>query len=133
MGDLRGKILIEAVNPIGDDGDLEIGHTTSAGEVISRLASGARTVAAFNALPSTVIAACDDLYGGAKPIVFHCGGDGEAKRVVESLIDDAGFEALDIGPITSCRYLEPLAVLMIRAASRAKIRDISLRLLKPGR
>lgn len=133
MGDLDGKILLETVNPIGDDGELQIGHTTSAGEEIARLAAGARTVAAFHALPATVIAAGGDLYGGARPVVFYCGGDAEAKSSVEGLIADAGFEPCDTGPIASCRYLEPLALLMIEAASRIKIRDISLGLLKPAR
>ncbi len=131
MGDLEGKLLLETVNPIGENGELEIGLTTSAGEEIAARARGARTVAAFNALPATVIASTQDFSGGIRPVVFYCGGDPDAKQTVEQLIEEAGFEPCDLGPISSCRYLEPLSVLMIRAASRLKIRDISLGLLKP--
>ncbi len=133
MGEVEGKLLIETVNPIGEDGELEIGHTTSAGEEIAKLAPGATVVAAFNSLPATVIAGGPELYGGKRPVVFYCGGDNQTKPIVKGLIEDAGFEAADAGPIQSCRYIEPLSLLMIRAASRLKIRDISLGLLKPER
>lgn len=136
MGDLEGKILLETVNPIAEDGTLEIGHTTSAGEEIAKLAPGAVTVAAFHAVPATVIGSVEDLadlYGGHRPVVFYCGGDDRAKKAAAGLIQQAGFEPCDTGAITSCRYLEPLAVLMIRAASALRVRDISLGLLRPKR
>ena len=136
MGNLGGKILLETVNPISEDGNLEIGHVTSAGEQIAQMALGAVTVGAFHSVPATVIGASRDpadLYQGQKPVVFYCGGDERAKRVVAELISAAGFDPCDTGPIDSCRYLEPLALLMIRAASVIQIRDISLGLLRPRR
>jgi 8-hydroxy-5-deazaflavin:NADPH oxidoreductase len=44
MGDLKGKILLDATNPvaIGPDGlSLEIGHNISAGEKVQAWATGA--------------------------------------------------------------------------------------------
>jgi len=133
LGDLAGKILLETVNPIGEDGELEIGLRTSAGERIAEMAPEASVVAAFNTLPASVIAAGSSLYGGRAPVVFYCGTDEEAKSTAAALIKEAGFEPCDVGPISSCRYLEPLSVLMIRAASRLKVRDISLELLRPNK
>src|SRR6516225_784592 len=52
-GDLRGRILIDATNPVpltpeGLRQGLVIGHTTSGGEQVARWAEGARVVKAFN-------------------------------------------------------------------------------------
>lgn len=132
LGNLDQKIILETVNPIGDDGELAIGHSTSAGEQIAQMAPDARVVAAFNTLPATVIAEAESLYGGTKPVVFYCGED-SAKPTVAQLIEEAGFEPCDVGPIRSCRYLEPMSLLMIKAAARLRIRDISLQLLYPKR
>src|SRR5262245_53929986 len=50
-GDLRGKIIIDATNPLkGDLSGLALGHTTSAGEEVARWATGAKVVKAFNTI-----------------------------------------------------------------------------------
>src|SRR5262249_8945887 len=48
-GDLAGKILLDCTNPLNADFTaLEIGHHTSGGEEVARLALGARVVKIFN-------------------------------------------------------------------------------------
>ncbi len=50
-GDLTGKILVDATNPLQPDlSGLALGHTTSAGEEVARWAPGAKVVKAFNTL-----------------------------------------------------------------------------------
>jgi len=49
-GDLTGKILVDATNPLEPESGLALGHTTSAGEEVARWAPGAKVVKAFNTL-----------------------------------------------------------------------------------
>jgi len=112
-GDLTGKILIDITNPITPDYmELTIGHTTSAAEEIARLAPGAHVVKAFNtvfwqALPFDV------RRGNPAVQVLLAGDDADAKKAVASMIVDLEFEAIDAGPLTNARYIEPVGELNI--------------------
>ena len=48
--------------------------------------------------------------------MFYCGDDSAAKGLVRQLIADLAFDPVDAGPLTSARYLEPLAMLYIHLA-----------------
>lgn len=48
-------------------------------------------------------------FGGEKATLPFCGNDAVAKAKVGSLINDAGFEPQDVGPLIKARTLEPLA------------------------
>jgi len=118
-GDLTGKVLVDATNPVamGPEGlqrGLLVGHTTSAAEQIAAWARGARVVKAFN---TTGFGNMDDpRYGSQAATMFLCGDDMEAKAIVTRLGEDLGFEMLDAGPLTIARLLEPLAMLWIHLA-----------------
>ena len=43
---------------------------------------------------------------------MYCGDDQSAKDVAAKLIDDAGFDAVDVGPLRIARYTEPFALLV---------------------
>lgn len=45
--------------------------------------------------------------------VFYVGDDGEAKAKIKSLIESTGFKAVDAGPLSNARYLEPIGMLNI--------------------
>jgi predicted dinucleotide-binding enzyme len=118
-GNLEGKILIDATNPIemspeGLSKGLVLGHTTSAAELVATWAKGARVVKAFNTTGWQNMA--NPNYGLDKVTMFLCGGDAEAKSVVAKLGEDLGFEMIDAGPITTARLLEPYAMLWIHLA-----------------
>jgi 8-hydroxy-5-deazaflavin:NADPH oxidoreductase len=50
-GSLRGKVLVDATNPLQPDlSGLVIGHTTSAGEQVAAWVPGAKVVKAFNTI-----------------------------------------------------------------------------------
>jgi 8-hydroxy-5-deazaflavin:NADPH oxidoreductase len=114
-GDLTGKILIDATNPLlpGLTG-LLVGTHTSAGEMVAQWAAGARVVKAFNTVGFNIMA--DPGFAGARAAMFYCGDDAKAKAAVASLIGELGFEALDAGPLTQSRLLEPFALLWISLA-----------------
>ncbi len=114
-GDLRGKILIDAVNPVASDlSGLEIGTTTSAAEQIANWAPGAKVVKAFNTVGSNIMENPD--FPGGKPVLFYCGDDAEAKKTVHALVQELGFDARDAGPLKQARHLEAFAMLWITMA-----------------
>src|SRR5438874_7668110 len=47
-GDLTGKVLLDCTNPLTADLNLDVGQTTSGGEMVATWASGARVVKVFN-------------------------------------------------------------------------------------
>jgi NADPH-dependent F420 reductase len=118
-GELRGRILIDATNPVALTAEglrqgLMIGHTTSAAEEIARWAEGAHVVKAFNTTGWPNMA--DPVYGSQGLSMLLCGDDAEAKRVVVDLARQLGFEPVDVGPLRSARYLEAVAMLWIDMA-----------------
>ena len=117
LGDLRGRPLIDCTNPLLPDlSGIELGHSTSAAEQIAAWSPSARVVKAFNT--ASVKAMLDPRFGEQRATMFYCGDDAAAKTVVHQLIADIGFEPVDAGPLTSARYLEPLAMLYIHLAFR---------------
>jgi NADPH-dependent F420 reductase len=115
-GNLSDKIVVDATNPMAPNMGLALGFTTSGGETVAGWAKGARVVKAFNSTGSGNMA--DTNYGDQRPSMFICGDDAAAKKIVGELTEELGFEAIDAGPLTLARALEPLTVLWIQLAYR---------------
>jgi predicted dinucleotide-binding enzyme len=114
-GTLEGKIIIDCTNPLEPDlSGLTLGFSTSAAEEIAKLAPGSRIVKAFNTVFAEIYHSRSRLFGSRTPTMFYCGDDTDAKTIVKKLIFEVGFEPIDAGPLTSARYLEPLAMLVIQ-------------------
>ena len=114
-GNLAGKIVVDCTNPLKPDlSDLEIGHTTSAGEQVAGWAKGARVVKAFNTTGAGNMA--NPRYGADRSAMFVCGDDAPSKAVVSKLAEELGFEVVDSGPLTMARHLEPLAMVWLHMA-----------------
>lgn len=114
-GSLEGKIIIDCTNPLKADlSGLEVGFNTSAAEEIAQWVDGAKVVKAFNTAGSTTMA--NPVFGTDKSVMFICGDDAEAKKVVFDLADQLGFDVVDSGDLKCARYLEPLAMLWIHLA-----------------
>jgi NADPH-dependent F420 reductase len=129
-GDLRGKIVIDATNPLSPGlAGLSVGTTTSAAEMVAQWTPGAKVVKAFNTVGYNIM---DNPNFESGPVsMFYCGDDTDAKRTVSSLIAELGFEPLDAGPLTQARVLEPFAMLWISMAIQYGYgRDIGFRLLR---
>lgn len=98
---LRGKIVIDAMNPYDDAGKvMDLGATTSSGETRKRL-PGARLVKAFNTIWYKHLAerSRPDLPVEERHAIFVAGDDADAKAVVVRLIEEIGFGAVDTGPL----------------------------------
>jgi predicted dinucleotide-binding enzyme len=99
---VRGKIVIDAMNPYTDDGGIvNLGASTSSDETRRRL-PGARIVKAFNTIWYRHLAerGRPDLPVDERHAIFVAGDDEPAKQTVVSLIESIGFGAVDTGSLT---------------------------------
>jgi NADPH-dependent F420 reductase len=111
-GDLAGKILIDITNPItADYKELLLGHTTSAAEEIQKAAPGANVVKAFNTIFAGLIA--PPARAGKTLQVFVAGDDADATAKVRELAQKLSFEAVNAGPLSNSRFLEPIGEMNI--------------------
>lgn len=110
--DLRGKILLDATNPLVPSlAGLEVGTTTSGAELVSQWAAGAHVVKIFNTTGANNMT--DPIYQGQPIPMLYCGDDPGAKSTAAALAADVGFVPVDAGPLTNARALEPLAMLWV--------------------
>ena len=117
MGNLSGKIILDATNPLGRGPDgiaLSIGHSTSAGEKVQEWAKGASVFKTLNTTGSGNMA--NPAYGGVKSVMFVAGDDAANKPKVIDLVAALGFDVIDAGPLRNARLLEAHAMLWIDLA-----------------
>ena len=104
-GSLAGKIVIDTTNQYGRAGWEDLGGRTAAQVNAGRM-PGARYTKAFNTLTSGFQAEAAGRTGPDRVVMFLCGDDEEAKRVVAGLIDDAGFTPVDMGGTADAAPME---------------------------
>jgi predicted dinucleotide-binding enzyme len=129
---VRGKIVIDAMNPYGPSGSIiDLGGFTSSEEVAKRL-PGARLVKAFNTIYYEHLArqGRPDAPLEQRRAIFIAGDDVAAKKVVSGLIQEIGFAPVDTGtlreggrsqepggPLSNRNLTYPEAVTILAAAS----------------
>jgi 8-hydroxy-5-deazaflavin:NADPH oxidoreductase len=113
-GDLAGKPLLDATNPIGPGFALTHGLTDSGAEQVARWATTARVVKVFNSTGFENLAS--PVYPGARAVMFVCGDDAPACAIACELATDLGFEAVRVGALSKARLIEPVAMLWIQLA-----------------
>ena len=128
VGDARGKIVVDATNPIRwEDGPVHA-VATSAAETIAERLPGARVVKAFNTLGAEHL--LQPVVGGLPADVFLCTDDASARETVARLASEIGFRPLDLGPLRNARVGEHLAVAWIHLAMKAGLgRNIALKVV----
>ncbi len=110
MGDLTGKIVIDATNALNFTKDgMEMAVSSSAGELIQGWLPGAHVVKAFNTVGFFVIA--DPNVTDGPVAVFLAGNHDDAKRRVSELATAMGFQPVDVGGIRNARALESMSIL----------------------
>jgi predicted dinucleotide-binding enzyme len=114
-GDLSGKILIDATNPLLPYlSGLSTGDRNSGGEQVASWASGARVVKAFNTIGFNIMA--DPKLHGENTTLLYCGDDSASKAAVHALAAQIGFDPFDLGPLQKAQLLENFALLWISIA-----------------
>jgi hypothetical protein len=112
---LAGKPVIDTTNPIDDappaHGVLKYFTTLddSLMERLQREFPDLRFVKAFNSVGNARMV--NPQFGGGKPTMFICGNDEGAKKVVTGILDQFGWETVDMGAVESARAIEPLCIL----------------------
>jgi predicted dinucleotide-binding enzyme len=104
-GSLEGRIVIDTTNQFGTGGWEDLGGRTAAQVNAARM-PGARYTKAFNTLTSGFQAQSAGRTGADRVVMFLCGDDEDAKRVVAGLIDDAGFTPIDLGGTADAAPME---------------------------
>lgn len=130
LGSLKGKVVVDATNPLlAGLAGLEYANTTSGAEQVAQWAAGATVVKAFNTIGNNVMENTD--FPGGKPVLFYCGDEQEAKEKVKQLAAELGFDPQDAGGLKQARLLEPFALLWISLAMlQGYGRNIAFELLK---
>ena len=115
-----GKVVFDATNPLdfseGMPPYLLFGGTDSLGEWIQAQLSEASIVKCFNPVSNAQMV--DPEFEEGTPPMLICGNDVEAKEWAEDVLIELGWPGtLDVGDITSARYLEALVPLWVRAGA----------------
>lgn len=113
---LADKLLWDTTNPLKPDmSGLEVGTSTSAGELIARAAPRARVVKAIVPFAELLLSGSPSITGRA-PSVFVCSDDGSARANLLGLVEEIGADGVDAGPLSVARYTEPLGMLLVQLA-----------------
>ena len=116
-GNLAGRIVVDCTNPLKADlSGLSVGLETSGAELVAQWARGARVVKCFNTTGAENMA--DSAYAQGQPMMPVAGDDAAARQQVLALATLIGFDAVDMGPLSAARYLEPLAMVWLHLAFR---------------
>jgi hypothetical protein len=112
---LAGKVVIDTTNPIAAappvNGVLRF-FTSLEESLLERLQTahpGVRFVKAFNSVGNARMV--NPRYAEGRPTMFICGNDAAGKQTVAGLLDQFGWEALDMGSVEAARAIEPLCIL----------------------
>jgi predicted dinucleotide-binding enzyme len=114
-GNLSGKVVIDATNPIADappaNGVLKFftNLDESLMEQLQREFPSARFVKAFSSVGNGQFV--NPQFPGTRPTMFICGNDDAAKETVTQILDQFGWETADMGNVESARAIEPLCML----------------------
>jgi predicted dinucleotide-binding enzyme len=112
---LQGKTVIDACNPIGGgppvNGVLSFftPQNQSLMEQLQKAYPSAHFVKAFNSVGSGQMV--NPVFASGRPTMFICGNDKDAKKTVERILEQFGWDIEDMGAIEAARPIEALCML----------------------
>lgn len=104
IGSLADKIVIDTTNQFGS-GPMPAAGQTAAAFNAARMV-GARYTKSFNTLTAAFQVDVAGRTGSERVVQWLCGDDEDAKRTVSRLIDEAGYQPVDLGGVDSCAAME---------------------------
>ncbi len=117
---LAGKVLVDCTNPVGPGLTHGLRSERSGSAVIQELVPGARVVKAFTIYGAENLADPSYPAYSVRPAMLFCGDDAAAKQQVAQLIEDVGFEPLDVGGLVQALHLEHMTLLWVRHVRAGK-------------
>ncbi len=103
-GSLEGKVVIDTTNQFGDGPKPAAGQTAAFFNA-ARM-PGARYTKSFNTLTAAFQAEAAERTGEQRVVQWLCGDDAEAKEIVAGLIEQAGYQPVDLGGTAGCAVME---------------------------
>lgn len=103
-GSLGGKIVIDTTNQFGPGPKPAEGQTAAAFNA-ARM-PGAKYTKSFNTLTAAFQAQAATRPKEQRVVQWLCGDDAQAKQVVAGLIEDAGYQPVDLGGVDDCTVME---------------------------
>ncbi len=121
-GDLSGKTILTCSLPMDESNSgLVLGRTTSGAEELAKKLPQSKIVGVFNTVPSEVLFGVFEARKKvSKPSLVYCGDDAGAKKIAAGIIQDVGFEPVDLGALKNARYTEPFGLLVAEIAYGGK-------------
>ena len=133
-GRLAGKIVLDAMNAYGRYPRVVDLEGASSNEVVASEPPWARVVKGLNTLQARDILARGQPGGSLHRIAVPICGNDAAKRLVAGLVDEIGFDGIDIGALPNGRWSEPERPLFARNCTAAELTNSPpLRILPIGR
>lgn len=111
---LKGKIVVDCTNPVGIGLTHGLNSTQSGSEYLQTL------------IPETALVKAFTIYGfenfqdnhfpnsSLKPVMLYCGDDKVAKATIGQLIEQLGWQALDVGGLNQALHLEHMTLMWIK-------------------
>lgn len=111
---LRGKILVDCTNPVGPGLTHGLSSALSGSEFVQKLVPDTHVVKAFSIYGFENFE--DNRYPayGVPPVMMFCGNDAGAKGAVSGLIEQLGWQPLDVGGLEQALHLEHMTLLWVR-------------------
>lgn len=106
-----GRIVIDATNPLKADYSGLATNGISDAEEFQRRLPRSHVIKAFN--PVLASNQANPSLDGTPIDGYVAGDDADAKRQVLELVGSIGLKPIDVGPLSSARYLEGMAYLNI--------------------
>lgn len=112
--ELKDKIIVDCTNPVGPNLGHGLNSVQSGSEVTQALVPQSKVVKAFTIYGFENFES--NTYPGydIKPVMMYCGNDTAAKKTVSGLIEQLGWQPLDVGGLEQALHLEHMTLLWVR-------------------
>jgi hypothetical protein len=112
--EIRGKVLIDCTNPVGANLSHGLNSVQSGSEMVQALVPDTKVVKAFTIYGFENFE--DASYPGynVKPVMMYCGNNSSAKEIAKTLIEQLGWDPLDVGGLEQSLHLEHMTLLWVR-------------------
>jgi hypothetical protein len=112
--ELKGKVLVDCTNPVAPNLTHGLNNVRSGSALVQVLVPDSKVVKAFTIYGFENFQTNQFPAYNVKPAMLFCGNDKTAKATVAELIENLGWEAVDVGGLDQALHLEHMTLLWIK-------------------